>query len=293
MAEAVTRGLAGNADGVFMRSDVGSWLASLGFATESGGQPEVLLSIVLAERSGGELSDSSHRTGSCFGGRAVSDWPRDVAGDPLAHVATIDLAEVHRVLEDMCRVDSSWSVSRPPLPPVGYLDIFHDLAEWGYDPDAPSGTVVHFVGADGMSPAAIDHSGELYVPSPVDVGVRPVAAFSVPAEAIGEAPESAEESINELWTSLRADSPEPDGPWLPPSRMFGHSDHGDDYAHEILEQVLPLSAPDDHYVLLLSVESWTYFNGWFGDAGTFEVWMRRTDLAAARFGSVWGMVRND
>lgn len=72
------------------------------------------------------------------------------------------------------------------------------------------------------------------------------------------------------------------GPVIPTSHLYGHSDSGDAYAHEILAEVRPLE-PGDTYVLVLSVESWTHF----------EVWMRASDLAVLRFDLAWCMIRTD
>jgi len=33
--------------------------------------------------------------------------------------------------------------------------------------------------------------------------------------------------------------------------------------------------------------------GWFGDAGSLEVWMRQSDLNARVFGKAWCLIRTD
>ncbi|MDT1847563.1 DUF1963 domain-containing protein, partial [Acinetobacter baumannii] len=46
-------------------------------------------------------------------------------------------------------------------------------------------------------------------------------------------------------------------------------------------------------VLLAEIESWTTLNGWFGDASSLEIWMRRDDLRARRFSECWCIIRTD
>ncbi|OAV53972.1 hypothetical protein A6F49_00495 [Enteractinococcus helveticum] len=54
-----------------------------------------------------------------------------------------------------------------------------------------------------------------------------------------------------------------------------------------------LTGAEDSYVLVLNVESWTHFDGWFSDAGNFEVWMRASDLRTGQFNQAWCMIRTD
>ena len=41
----------------------------------------------------------------------------------------------------------------------------------------------------------------------------------------------------------------------------------------------------------LEVEGWTTLDGWFGDGGMLEVWMRASDLEQRRFDRAWCLVR--
>ncbi|WP_309066693.1 DUF1963 domain-containing protein [Microbacterium sp.] len=74
------------------------------------------------------------------------------------------------------------------------------------------------------------------------------------------------------------------------SHLYGHSWKGAAGARDVLAEVLPLT-PGGEYVLLLDLESWTHLEGWFGDAGHLEVWIRRSDLAARDFGRAWCLMR--
>lgn len=78
--------------------------------------------------------------------------------------------------------------------------------------------------------------------------------------------------------------------YMPLSHAYGHSWKGTTEIGDILNLLLPL-LPDDDHVLLLDLESWTHLEGWFGDAGHLEVWMRRSDLATRDFGKAWCLIR--
>jgi hypothetical protein len=51
--------------------------------------------------------------------------------------------------------------------------------------------------------------------------------------------------------------------------------------------------PGDEHRLVLDLESWTALEGWFGDAGSLEVWMRGSDLESRRFDHAWCLIRTD
>lgn len=57
--------------------------------------------------------------------------------------------------------------------------------------------------------------------------------------------------------------------------------------------MLPLSVAGDEHSLVLDLESWTAQEGWFGDAGSLEVWMRDSDLQSRRFDHAWWLIRTD
>jgi hypothetical protein len=70
---------------------------------------------------------------------------------------------------------------------------------------------------------------------------------------------------------------------IPTTHAYGYSSHGHHAATlDILPGVLPLAGGDE-YRLVLEIEGWTVLEGWFGDAGSLEVWMRQFDLDAGAF----------
>ncbi|MDD7465254.1 MAG: DUF1963 domain-containing protein [Actinomycetaceae bacterium] len=78
----------------------------------------------------------------------------------------------------------------------------------------------------------------------------------------------------------------------PFTHLGGHSWNGKIGIEELLQTVLPIADSDTH-VLLATVESWTALNGWFGDAGNLEVWIRQSDLTKLDFSHVWCLIRTD
>jgi hypothetical protein len=43
----------------------------------------------------------------------------------------------------------------------------------------------------------------------------------------------------------------------------------------------------------LDIESWTFLEGWFGDAGNLEVWMQQSDLDTQNFAAAGCLIRTD
>lgn len=80
---------------------------------------------------------------------------------------------------------------------------------------------------------------------------------------------------------------------IPTTHAYGYSSRGHHAATlDILPGVLPL-AEGDEYRLLLEIEGWTVLEGWFGDAGSLEVWMRQSDLDAGALENAWCLIRTD
>ena len=79
-------------------------------------------------------------------------------------------------------------------------------------------------------------------------------------------------------------------PEVPVTHVYGHSQEGTDAALRDLRPALPLEDGDE-YRLVLDIEGWTTLDGWFGDAGALEVWMRASDLAERRFERAWCLIR--
>lgn len=81
---------------------------------------------------------------------------------------------------------------------------------------------------------------------------------------------------------------------LPVTRMFGMQSYDFDLPDEdidLLRRELPL-AVDDHHVLLLNITGDYSFDTVFGADGRLEIWIRDTDLRAARFDSVVSFIRS-
>ena len=106
----------------------------------------------------------------------------------------------------------------------------------------------------------------------------------------GDRAEELDDALREAWTVQRGLDPA----WpIPTSHVYGHGWTGDALAGgEILPEVLPLEEGDEHR-LVLDVESWTTLQGWFGDAGHLEVWMRQSDLERGAFDRAWCLIRTD
>ncbi|MCO1339164.1 hypothetical protein BJH93_09710 [Kocuria polaris] len=251
----------------------------------------------------GELWDGTVHL-SWLGGPAAGplpQWPQRQDGKKLAHVATLHLGEVADVVDPGFR--QAWGPGMPDpddpaesLPSNGILELFHDCETFGEDAtDVSSGAwQVRWVASpDGN---IVEPPEGTEPPTDVCQVVIPQASFSVrsPADSI-ELPEAAfnrVEQINNLileaWQSVYKAGGET--AHLPLSHAYGHSWQGRNGAEVTLDEVLPLTANDEH-VLILDLESWTHLEGWFGDAWHLEVWMRRSDLAARSFDHAWCLIR--
>lgn len=253
---------------------------------------------ILAERA--ELGELSWLGGPALG---PIEWPRTRDGEPLAHIATIVLSEAQALIESPDFTEPDWPEPAPRLPESGYLEVFHHLGTYGNpEDDGTGGWLVRHIPFDEETvPPLVDAPDDLDVPQEVCQPVLLAAGFSVPSavdfvdadETVFDAAERVEEETNAAWTAWRRGIEKVNGPVFPISHLYGHSDSGTEYAHDILHEVRPLHDDSDSYVLVLSVESWTHFEGWFGDAGNFEVWMRTSDLTERRFDQAWCMIRTD
>ncbi len=243
---------------------------------------------------------------SWLGGPAieVGTWPADGAGRPLVHVASISLAEARGIVDE--EGVSSWSGAQSAheqgsvfslLPATGSLEVFHDLATWGFEPgdgDA-GGWLVRWV--DDPTTHGLVEGGEPPEPACQQVMALPGFTLRSSEDAAVIAPGADPERYLDAYEQWQLD-------WLvqrfqrpaqhpvPTSRVGGHPSHPRAVADEILAQGLPLGEDDEH-LLVLEVESWTSLAGWFGDAGSLEVWMRRSDLEAGAFDRAWCLIRTD
>ncbi|GAB3271608.1 hypothetical protein GCM10027586_21100 [Kineococcus gypseus] len=224
-------------------------------------------------------------------------WPRSSAGTALSHVITIALADAHRAGD--AETKAGWPQHAEGLPTTGALEVFHDLSTFGTDPaDGDSAAwLVRWLpepdrSAFATEPDDLDTPGSVCqaglfqpgwsTPSPEDLLHAPEEQFAAAEALTGE--------YRRAWMLQRA---LPSSEYLlPTTHLYGHSQHGTDLALTTLREALPLQSDDSHR-LVLEVESWTHLNGWFGDAGTLQVWMRRSDLHARRFDAAWCMIRTD
>lgn len=254
---------------------------------------------ILAERA--ELGELSWLGGPAIA--PLAQWPRTVDGEPLAHIATIFLPEAQALLDSDDPTGPNWPEASARLPGSGYLEVFHHLGTYG-EPgdDQTGGWLVRHVPFDGEHfPTLVHPPEDLDVPHEVCQPVLLGASFSLPRavefveadDAVFAAAERVEEELYATWQAWREAKDSASEPVFPTSHIYGHSDAGSSYAVEVLQEVRPLTSPQDSYVLVLSIESWTHFNGWFGDAANFEVWMRASDLAAGDFDQAWCMIRTD
>lgn len=238
---------------------------------------------------------------SWLGGPAAAPlerWPRRVDGAALAHVVTLDLADLDGVLD--ARGKAVWPGLREGLPVTGVLEVFHDLQTFGSEAeDGESGAwLVRWV-PDPDRGALVEPPDDLEYPSPACQPVMAFPGFALPpaADKAGGpleesgAVEALEEALRRAWLAQRFGSSE--GYPIPVSHVYGHSQHGEINAREILRKVLPLTGSGDGHRLILDLESWTTLEGWFGDAGSLEVWMRGSDLATGRFENAWCFIRTD
>ncbi|ACZ23223.1 hypothetical protein Sked_33280 [Sanguibacter keddieii DSM 10542] len=261
-------------------------------------QYEAGVDRILAERA--ELGELSWLGGPALG---PLDWPRNQGGEPLAHIATILLTEAQALLESRDFVERDWPEPGARLPATGYLEVFHHLGTYGNpEDDGTGGWLVRHVPSDGVTFAPlVEGPDDLDLPHEVCQPVLLGTGFSVPRaidmvhadKAAFEAAERVDEETDAAWTAWRRGVEKVGPPVFPASRLYGHSEAGTAYAVDVLQQVRPLKDESDSYVLLLSIESWTHFDGWFGDAGSFEVWMRASDLESQRFEDAWCMIRTD
>ncbi|WP_277212256.1 DUF1963 domain-containing protein [Isoptericola croceus] len=254
--------------------------------------------------SGREELDELWTTGanlSWLGGPAVGPlqtWPRNADGAPLAHVATISLADVDGASQTPDK--AGWPDRRQGLPVSGVLDVFHDLQVYGWEAgdDASGGWLVHWIPEPDRS-ALIEAPDELDTPTHVCQPGLFLPGFSVISsldvvphgDDSFETTEKVTEQIQRAWL-LQQTGSATDVP-VPVTHVYGHSQNGVGPALEVLQQALPLREDKDTYRLVLDLESWTHLAGWFGDAAPLEIWMRQSDLDTRDFDAAWCITRTD
>lgn len=239
---------------------------------------------------------------SWLGGPAPleGDWPRNAHGQPLAHVALLHLGDVNSIHPSARRTWPEGQLEEG-LPHQGYLQIFHDLQTYGWEADdqTATGWLVRWI----PEPASAQHRWPL-VDGPEDLDTPSTVcqpglfmpSFTLPSSlehqpASGVSVETHDqllEDIADSWALQRGVGSVPAF-----THVYGHSTAGDAVPEEeILPEALPVEA-GDRYRLVVEIESWTTLAGWFGDAAALEVWMRESDLTAARFDRAWCIIRTD
>lgn len=235
-----------------------------------------------------------------FGGPAAAPldtWPRNAAGEALAHVVALDLAMVDQTAHRLDK--ASWPNLREGLPTSGVLEVFHDLLSFGFDAQEKAGGawLVRWLPSPDRSVFA-EPPADLDTPTEVCQVALTLRGYTIPgAHNFVGAPAKLFDQVNTAGTALQRT-------WmhqrqlsdtdmvLPYSHVYGNPDRNQAVAFEVLGQVLPLGSGDE-YRLILDLESWTFLQGWFGDAGNLEVWMRQSDLEAQNFDAAWCLIRTD
>lgn len=232
---------------------------------------------------------------SWLGGPGISgiEWPCNSSGKPLAHVATFCISEAQPHPEMAASWNHDYSL------PEGFLEIYHDLESYGTDPEDKhlDGWLVRYIpntnSLDLVHPESVPES---ISGAECQQGLL-MPGFTLPAFADLENDVSNEfelwekltEELQNTWHEQRfgekADYP------IPFTHLGGHSWHGNTEVEEVLQSVLPVVTGADNHILLVTIESWTALNGWFGDAGSLEVWMRESDLKNLDFSKAWCIIR--
>lgn len=251
-----------------------------------------------------------------FGGVPVAlngfVWPEKPDGPPLTHVLQVDFETESANHPEYARTG---------LPDRGVLQIFHDLLTYGEANDSErSGWRVTFHNVDDeardRARLAVQPAG-VYQPiprTPINADVVATVRSALDADLTDAQFEAYQRVVERLdWfpytrnmlgsdprLAKRPDGslirPDEDGfvPVEPMSRMggFGHCNSNPDYA-KVLDQMLPLTAGDEH-LLLADISPGQFTDAdWFHGSRHLEVWMRRSDFDARRFDDVWCMIRTD
>jgi hypothetical protein len=216
----------------------------------------------------------------------LAEWPRRSDGIPLAHLLQVQLGD-HPPL----------SKRHPAMPTDGVLQFFHDLEAIGDEPvdGQNGGWLVHrsplpetavLRRPDDLTddafrdrcPARVEQTWTFPCPLDLDLDDRTF-------ERLEAANQRVLETVTSAWGVQELREPPEAVPLL-----FGHSAEERLIAHQRLAEVLPLS-DRDHYVLLADIPGVGPLEGWIGDMGHIEFWIRDSDLAGQDLTRTWALLR--
>ncbi|MDI6100202.1 DUF1963 domain-containing protein [Actinoplanes sp. NEAU-A12] len=192
-------------------------------------------------------------------------WPRRDDDIPLAHL-------VQAAVPDVCGLD----VKVP-----GVLQFFHDLETGGddrADGERNAWQVRHIRRPGRKRLARPEDLGDEYFRDavPVDAEVQ----WTFPGD-LETARRRVLETVFSNWGVIEDYGPVHDLP-----TMFGIATEP-----EPLRTLLPCKDHDDGYRLLIDVPGVGPLDGWIGDEGHLQFWIRESDLRRHRFGRVWAFIR--
>jgi hypothetical protein len=220
--------------------------------------------VFLLPTAGPDADRDSRLAGEPLKGR-YTEWPRRDDGIPLAHLVQTEVPD-HSALD----------VKVP-----GVLQFFHDL-ETGGDERADRRR-------NAWQVRHIRTPGRKRLARPEDLGDEYFTdAVAVQAEVQWTFPEELEtarhrvlETVFSNWGMIENFGPVHDLPTL-----FGL---GTEPA--TLHTVLPLAGSDDRHRLLIDIPGVGPLDGWIGDEGHLQFWIRQSDLSRHRFGQAWAFLR--
>ena len=243
---------------------------------------------------------------SWFAGSPVveedQEWPAAEDGFPYVHVVQADLGFMRgdfggaeRIFDDL------------GIPDSGVLQVFHDLETYGWDADEEPGWCVRWVENPTklLDPPPMDRDGyrkPRLIEASTAISIPPVEVFAGEGESWERYHQVAMRVEDQLRSPLsqgkfkedkRPTAWESDHvPEFPTSRIGGFGYHPlTDEIEEVLLKALPLSSAKDEYFLLFDVAGVRHLDGWFGDCGHLQVWIRSSDLKKRNFDDVWCIIR--
>jgi len=249
---------------------------------------------------------------SWFAGLPADDgtgsWPRNEAGDPLSHIAQVDLgAYTWRLAGDDPTLSELLHV-----PNSGVLQLFHDRENYGNEDDEAAGSwLVRWVERPSrLLERPADLADDDYAP-PVAMGAALVA--SVPSLVDYDGPGGDRyDCVAEHLPAVRRDEPhlfggvadlnatmvsawEKDLESLDGNETslggYGYHESSVD-VQQTLDAKLPLTAGDEHGCCSTSPAR-GHLQDWFHDFAHLQAWMRASDRESRAFHRAWCIIRTD